>query len=132
MSHIPKLSDEDIELLVQSLKLDLENTRQFLNSDLCKCMCNDIVTRNASINTEYFAYYPDRLKNDLGWHDKSNDDINLFFNAMASTDGIEPDSDCECPFENYTFERHGVIINILSGQGTIVSVQSPHYKTEST
>lgn len=132
MQKLPKLSDADLDLLIQALKLDAENARLFLQSEQCKSMCNDIVTHNTCINNEYFAYYPDRLKEELGWVDKSYEDIKLFFQAMSRTDGLKIEVDDDCPFDNVMFTRHGVLINVLSGQGTLVTIQSPNYKKEST
>lgn len=123
-----KLSKLDINMLVAKLEESFKKEAEYLESDVCIDMCNDITRLNTRIHNNEFAFNPEDLKSRLGWTSKSDKDIEIFFQTMCNSKGLSTEVDVECPFENKTFTRHGVDVHVMYGQGCLISISSKNYK----
>lgn len=78
---------------------------------------------------EECAYFPDRVRKRLDWDFVSDEDIQQFFHLVGdvSASTVVPGSvqrDPTCPFENFKFEHFGLIVHVLIGQGSIITVMN--------
>jgi hypothetical protein len=106
---------------------ELEQRQHFVQSLVFREMVHSLVSSNqsAGFNSEEFAYFPEKVKTRLGWETYNDEDIELFMDVMHHADGLPKEnrySDEECMFHNENFEFHGLYVDILSGQGTIVGI----------
>lgn len=98
----------------------------FYQSPLKKRMVQDIIRVGKGFDSEQLAYFPEKVKKLFGWQDISNDDINLFLDVMSCEEidtNTTPTYNENSPFFNYTLQRDGLSIYLVSGQGTIISVE---------
>lgn len=119
--------DKFTKKFAQKMQKDMEEKEIFWNSSLCQIMIDDIKRVNQGFNTERFAYFPEQIKLEFGWEYISDDDINHFINVMADSQiGIDEKSekkvDEDCIFDNYSFIKKGILISVMHGQGTAISL----------
>lgn len=84
---------------------------------------------SVAVDSEEAAYFPDRVRATAGWDFASAEDIKLFFAVMsdAHAETVTPGSlteDEDNPFDNCSFQHHGLHVSVMSGQGTFIRISS--------
>lgn len=116
-----QLAKEMVERVQQRRKVK----EQFFCSGLFNCMMRDMLNKGGVLDSECFAYFPETVRSHFGWHDISDKDIKMFINVMHDRyigEIKNSRSDENCPFVNYTFEKCGITVDVIIGQGTSVSL----------
>ena len=123
------VSDEKLEELAERFQIAYtkrrEEMRSFWNSEVCKRMINDIITKNEILSDDDFKYAPDAVKQNFGWDGLAEDTIYMFFSVMADADIGESATlsvDDACVFENFSVTKSGLCCNVLIGQGVIHTI----------
>lgn len=78
-----------------------------------------------SVDSEDIAYFPERVREQMGWLFASAADLKAFISEFSNPDPTAEtpvSTDDECPFDNSSFVKHGLSVFVMSGQGTIVRV----------
>lgn len=111
--------------IVRSIIEKKEQKRAFYHSPLKKRIVSDILRVGEGFDSERLAYFSKEVKAIFGWEDISNEDLNLFLEVMSS-DELEDNAPItyhDSPFFSFTIQRDGLSIYLISGQGTIISVE---------
>lgn len=123
------MSDEKLEDLAERFQIAYtkrrEEMRAFWDSEVCKRMINDIITKNEMLIDDDFKYVPEAIKQKLGWVDLSDDTVYMFFSVMADIDigeGATLSVDDDCVFENFSVTKSGLCCKVLIGQGVIYTI----------
>lgn len=116
-----------VEETVKRLNAEKEKRLTFFDSPLCKKMMEEIKEKNHMLESESFAYFPERDRVPLGWGNEISDaDVQLFLSVMAERSFGEVTNeteDNECGFFNFSFVREGLLVSLISGQGTSIMVK---------
>lgn len=125
--HDDSFWDEFGEKFKAQQAQELAQRQNFVQSPAFSAMVNSLASNSqpAGFNSEEFAYFPEKVKARLGWETHSNEDIELFMDVMQHADGLPKENrhvDEECMFYNQNFEFHGLYVDIISGQGTIIGI----------
>lgn len=117
---------EIAKAVVERMRLEDEKKKEFFNSTLCKKMMQDIKDKNHILESESFAYFPEKDRKALGWGDEISDkDVQFFLSVMAekSLGEISNETEDDCGFFNFSFVRDGLFVSLISGQGTSIMVK---------
>ena len=118
-------SDEFINQIREDREKEIAIKTAFFNSSLCERMVQDIIAKDYSLDNEGFAYFPERVREHLGWQDISDDDIKLFISVM-SEDKLFPVDVPTQTDEDYIeidIVRRGLSITVLYGQGCAIIIR---------
>jgi hypothetical protein len=121
--------DGVVEKLKTQQQQDKTQRELFSQSQTFSDMLSSLTQANQPLgfNSENFAYFPDKIKTELGWQSYTDEQIEQFIDVMEYADGLPKEQrhiDEECPFYNQNFEFHGLFVSILSGQGTIIGIHN--------
>lgn len=110
------------------IKEDMERKEAFFKSDLCKRMIDDIkFTVPSVLDSEDVSYFYERVQQHFGWKDITKEQALEFIDAMSWTVGADAFIDCpdeSNPFSHSYHLKCGVIVFMMHGQGTHVSIMS--------
>lgn len=119
--------DEFVNELIEARNTKKAIYQAFWDSPLCTTMINDMLRVNQGFNAETFAYFPEDIKSLYNWHNISNEEIDTFINVMADDSigvdkTVELEEDDDCMFDNYSFNKKGITVFIMHGQGTSINL----------
>jgi hypothetical protein len=118
-------SEEFITQIREDREKEIAVKTAFFNSPLCERMVQDIIDKDYSLDNEGFAYFPERVREQLGWQDISDEDVNLFISVM-SEDKLFPVDVPTQTDEDYVeidIVRRGLSITVLYGQGCAIIIR---------
>ncbi len=117
------LASIDCQKVLDRLNEDIKRKKEFIESNLFKKMCSDIIQANETISNENFMYETEiPTKTKLHWLDLKDDQIEQFFSAMCYINDVDFDIDEDCPFDNYIYTRNGLQVTLMYGQGTLITL----------
>lgn len=122
-----KARNRVIKQLARELAKQKQENMAFYHSPLCQRMIDDMMRVGVVFNVDDLAYYPDRVKSTFGWGDLSIEQIRAFVDVMYSntigeiTNYSEMNYD-DCPFYNYKFIKRDILVSVLVGQGTAITM----------
>lgn len=134
MSSTTIISDQIIHRAIEMLAAQREARKaalaEFAASDTFKQMAARLKQPGPrAADQEECAYFPDRVRKRLDWDFASDEDLKRFFDLVG--DVYAPTvvagsvkRDTECPFESFTFEHFGLIVHVLIGQGSMITVMN--------
>lgn len=121
-----EITDEMVAKFQARIKDDMDRKAAFFESDLCKRMISDIKANvDDVLDCEEVSYFYDRVQQRFGWTDITKEQVEEFINAMSWTVGADafidgPDE--ENPFSHSYHLKGGVMIFMMHGQGTHISI----------
>lgn len=125
---ISKITPEMVDSFWKSLREKAEWREAWFKTDLCQRMILDVSKSDHGLDAEDFSYFPDRVRNRLGWGDLSDDTIEQFIETMSDASfGVEAfihEPNPENPFPHWVYLKAGLLVFTMSGQGTIHWFQS--------
>lgn len=115
--------------MANRMKEEHQKNLDFYHSETFHTILKAFKDKQASVDNEYFAYFPEKVKAQLGLEDISDNDIKMFFTVMHKQNiGVEDMSSVETDedngFENYSFIKQGLFVSVMFGQGCAIFIST--------
>lgn len=124
--------DKILASVAKAMDQEAKSREAFIASDVFK----GIVSKFASnpepvqLDAEHLSYFPEKALALAGLSDYSKEQVLTFLSVMSSflpaarDEGSVVVDDDEASFDNATFEAHGLVVSMVFGQGTSVTVRN--------
>ena len=101
---------------------------EFRDGETFKKMVAALAAVNGQIDSETFAYFPERAMASAGWSAFTIDDVTAMFDMCSDprAEWVDPGSvirDAECPFPAFEYTITGLRIGLMTGQGTAIVIR---------
>lgn len=120
-----KVTDELVEKFAADMAAKMEARRQFLQSETCKTMIEQMIASGQELDVEDVHYDEWGVRQRFGWERDfvSREQIEMFCETMIDTAyGVESfiaQLDQENPFNHSYHLKSGLIVFSMHGQGSI-------------
>lgn len=120
-----KITDELVEKFAKDMAAKMEARRQFLQSETCKTMIEQMIASGQELGVEDVHYDEWGVRQRLGWERNviSREQIEMFCETMIDTtygvDSFISQLDQENPFSHSYHLKRGLIVFSMHGQGSI-------------
>lgn len=133
------LTEAQYERILKSMAATIQREHKvredFIASDVFKGIVSKIVNNPEPVHLvdERLAYFPQEELERTGLSEYSKEQVQMFLNVMSTflrtaenEDTVVKDA--EAIFDNATFEVQGLVVSMMFGQGTAVSVYNQAHK----
>lgn len=119
--------DRVVARFVKEREERFARNRDFRYSPTFSNMLDAINAKGGQIDSEGYAYFPDREKEAAGWELFSDVEIREMFDLCSDPESefVDPGSLCwdmECPFPRCVFTVGGLRVSWITGQGTSIMI----------
>lgn len=128
---LSNMNDEERNKLVarisKSFREETDLRLDFYRSDVCNQIIESIKEGPHVLHSDDIDYDFKKTCKKFGWHRVSREQAHLFLTVMCSP-GIDREAitnestDSDCSFPNTTFHKRGLVVQIMAGQGTSISI----------
>ncbi|MNC22184.1 hypothetical protein D3C75_701780 [compost metagenome] len=126
------ITDEIVEKFRADMIAKAERRREFFASDVCKRMIGDIIATEPLTCGEV-SYFFERVQQTYGWSDITKEQALLFIEVIS--DASDADAFIDCPDDDNPFDhshhlKGGLMVFMMHGQGTVVTILGPEDDAE--
>ena len=129
---MPKISKELVSAFWADMAKKADDRSAFFESDLCKRMIADIIAVEP-LTCDEVSYFFEATQQRYGWADITKEQALQFIEVMSAPTEHDVFIDCpdtDNPFDHSIHLKGGVMVFMMHGQGTVVTIMPPEADTE--
>lgn len=127
-----KFTDDMVAKFWADMKKKKDDHLAFFEGDICKRMIGDIIDTEP-LTCDEVSYFFETTQERFGWEDLTKEQVLMFLEVMSDTGGCDAFIDCpdaDNPFDHSIHLKGGVMVFVMHGQGTVVTIMPPEADTE--
>lgn len=126
------ITDEMVEKFAADMTKKADDRKAFFESDLCKRMIADVIATEPLTCSEV-SYFFEATAARNGWGDISKEQVQMFISVMSDASDADAFIDCpddDNPFDHSLHLKGGLMVFMMHGQGTVVTILGPEHVPE--
>jgi hypothetical protein len=123
--------DKVLKSIGEKMARDAQAREDFMKSDVFQRIASQLANHPepVQLDAEHLAYFPEQALAQAGLSEHSKEDVSTFLSAMSSLLETARENGSvvveeNANFDNATFESHGLVVSLVFGQGTAVTVSN--------